>query len=125
LADAAAGCCVSLPEQFSAPRTLYVRFRKAKENMGQCKSNDQGFKSYAYTVFRRGCCCLSASLSTNTLKGTWDSANLRDKTLRGIKGNVGANLSTGTLRKLKRKHGTVSLRKETLKNKKEDFRSKA
>jgi hypothetical protein len=27
---AAAGCCVSLPEQLSAPRTLYIGFRKAK-----------------------------------------------------------------------------------------------
>jgi hypothetical protein len=51
-------------------------------NMGQCKSKDPDFKSYANAVFRRGCCCLSASLSTKTLKGTWDSASLRAKTLR-------------------------------------------
>jgi hypothetical protein len=37
-------------------------------NMGQCKSKDPDFKSYANAVFRRGCCCLSASLSTKTLR---------------------------------------------------------
>jgi hypothetical protein len=36
--------------------------------MGQCKSKDQDFKSYANTVFRHGGCCLSASLSTETLR---------------------------------------------------------
>jgi hypothetical protein len=53
-------------------------------NMGQCKSKDQDFKSYANAVFRCDCCCLSTSLSTKTLKGTWDSENLRAKTLREI-----------------------------------------
>jgi hypothetical protein len=57
--------------------------KKAKENMGQCKSKDQDFKSYANAVFRCGC-CLSASLSTETLKGTWGSTSLREKTLREI-----------------------------------------
>jgi hypothetical protein len=52
-------------------------------------------------------CYVSASLSTKTLKGTWASASLRAKTLREIKENVGQ-----------------SLRKETLKNRKDDFRSK-
>jgi hypothetical protein len=51
-------------------------FKKPKENMGQCKSEDLDFKSYANAVFRHGCCCLSACLSTETLKGTWDSASL-------------------------------------------------
>jgi hypothetical protein len=55
-----------------------------RENMGQCKSEHWDFKSYANTVFRRGCCCVSAGMSTETLKGTWDSANLRAKTLREI-----------------------------------------
>jgi hypothetical protein len=32
---------------------------------------------------------LFASLSTETLKGTWDCANLRAKTLREIKENMG------------------------------------
>jgi hypothetical protein len=36
--------------------------------MGQCKSEHRGFKSYANAVFRRGCCRLSASLSTATLR---------------------------------------------------------
>jgi hypothetical protein len=86
---------VSPPEQFSALRTLCIGFRKAKENMGQCKSKERDFKSYANTVFRRGCCCLSAGLSTEIL------------------------------RKLKRTWNSVSLRKETLKNrKKKDFRSR-
>jgi hypothetical protein len=57
--------------------------------MGQCKSKDQDFKSYANAVFRRGCCCLSASLSTETLKGTRNSASLRAKTLREVKENMG------------------------------------
>jgi hypothetical protein len=41
---------------------------------------------------------------------TWDNASLGVKTLREI-----------MLQKAKRKHGTVSLRKESLKNQKEDF----
>jgi hypothetical protein len=57
--------------------------------MGQCKSEDPDFKSYANAVFRCGCCCLSASLSSETLEETWDSASLRTKTLREIKGNMG------------------------------------
>jgi hypothetical protein len=28
----------------SAPRTSYIGFRKAKENMGQCKSGGKDFK---------------------------------------------------------------------------------
>jgi hypothetical protein len=52
--------------------------------MGQCESKDQDFKSYANAVFRHCCCCLSASLSTEILKGMWDSTSLRAKTLREI-----------------------------------------
>jgi hypothetical protein len=59
---------VSPPQQLSALRTLYIGFRKAKENIGQCKCKDQDFNSYANAVFRRGCCCLSASLNTKALK---------------------------------------------------------
>jgi hypothetical protein len=33
--------------------------------------------------------CVSVSLRTETLNGTWDSANLRAKTLREIKENMG------------------------------------
>jgi hypothetical protein len=90
LGATAAGCCVSPPEQLSALGTLYIGFRKAKlkrntkENMGQCKSKVQDFKSYANAVFRHGCCCLSSSLSTESLKVTWDSASLRAKTLKEI-----------------------------------------
>jgi hypothetical protein len=36
---------------------------------------------------------LSASLSTKTLKGTWDSPNLRAETLREIKENMGQSKS--------------------------------
>jgi hypothetical protein len=36
--------------------------------VGQHKSKDQDFKSYANAVFRCGCCCLSASLSAETLR---------------------------------------------------------
>jgi hypothetical protein len=36
--------------------------------MGQSKSESQDFKSYANVLFKRGCCCLSASLSTKTLR---------------------------------------------------------
>jgi hypothetical protein len=36
--------------------------------MGQCNSEHQDFKSYANAVFRCGCCGLSASLSTKTLR---------------------------------------------------------
>jgi hypothetical protein len=36
--------------------------------MGQCKSKEQDFKSYANAVFRHGCCCVSESLRTETLK---------------------------------------------------------
>jgi hypothetical protein len=36
---------------------------------------------------------VSASLSTKTLKGTWDSASLRAKTLREIKENMGQSES--------------------------------
>jgi hypothetical protein len=43
----------------SEPRTLYVGFRKAKENMGQCKSEHQGFKK--------------------AKEKTWDSASLGAK----------------------------------------------
>jgi hypothetical protein len=50
-----------------------------KGNMGQCKSKDQDFKSYANAVFRLGHCCLSASL--------------RAKSLREIKGNMGQHKS--------------------------------
>jgi hypothetical protein len=49
--------------------------------------------SYAKAVFRHGCYYLSASLSTETLKGTWDSASLRAKTLREIKENMGQSES--------------------------------
>jgi hypothetical protein len=64
---------MSPPEQLSALRTLYTGLRKAKENMGQYKSKDQDFKSYANAVFRHSCCL---------------SASLRAKTLREIKGNM-------------------------------------
>jgi hypothetical protein len=71
--------------------------------MGQCKSKDQDFKSYANAVFKCGCCCWSASLSTETLRQsigqcksegqdfkkakekTWDSASLRKETLKNRK----------------------------------------
>jgi hypothetical protein len=33
--------------------------------------------------------CVPASLGTETLKGTWDGASLRAKTLREIKENMG------------------------------------
>jgi hypothetical protein len=36
--------------------------------MGQWKSKDQDFKSYANAVFRHGCCCLSASLRAKSLR---------------------------------------------------------
>jgi hypothetical protein len=36
--------------------------------MGQGKSKDLDFKSYANAVFRHGCCCVSARLSTETLR---------------------------------------------------------
>jgi hypothetical protein len=36
--------------------------------MRQCKSKDRDFMSYANAVLRHGCCCLSASLSTKTLR---------------------------------------------------------
>jgi hypothetical protein len=36
---------------------------------------------------------LSASLSTETLKGTWDTASLRAKALREIKENMGQSES--------------------------------
>jgi hypothetical protein len=49
--------------------------------MGQYKSKDRDFKSYVNAVFKCSCCCLSASLST--------------KTLREIKGNVGQCKSEG------------------------------
>jgi hypothetical protein len=35
LAAAATGCCVSPPKQLSAPRTLYIDFRKAKLKKSQ------------------------------------------------------------------------------------------
>jgi hypothetical protein len=92
LTDAAAGC-VSPPEQFSALRTLCIGFRKAKENMGQCKSKERDFKSYANTVFRRSCCCLSANLSTEILKGTLDSESLRAKTKEKLRENMGQSKS--------------------------------
>jgi hypothetical protein len=41
--------------------------RKAKENVGQCKSKDET-KSYANAVFRHGCYRVSASLRTGTLR---------------------------------------------------------
>jgi hypothetical protein len=44
-------------------------FRRVKENMGQCKSEHRDFKK--------------------AKERTWDSANLRAKTLREIKGNMG------------------------------------
>jgi hypothetical protein len=65
-----------------------------KKDMGQCKSKEQDFKGYANAVFRCACCCLFASLSTETLRKLkkehdtgqvwWDSASLRAKTLREI-----------------------------------------
>jgi hypothetical protein len=96
--------CASPPEQLSAPGTLYIVFRKAKENMGQCKSEEQDFKSYANTIFRCGCCCLSASLSTKTLRE-----------------NMGQCKSEGQdFKKAKEKtRDSANLRKETLKNRKE------
>jgi hypothetical protein len=85
---------VSPPEQLFALKTLYIGFRKAKlkkcyREMGQCKSEDRDFKSYANAVFGCGCCYLSASLSTETLKRIWDSASLRAKTLREINESMG------------------------------------
>jgi hypothetical protein len=100
---------MSPPEQLSALRTLYMSFRKsklekAKENMRQCKSKDRDFKSYANAVFRRGCCFLSANLSTETLKE-----------------NMGQCKSEGQdFKKAKEKTlDSVNLKKETLKNRKE------
>jgi hypothetical protein len=46
---------------------------------------------------------LFASLSTETVKGTWDSGSVKAKTLREVKENMGQG----------------SLRKESLKNRKE------
>jgi hypothetical protein len=51
---------------------------------------------------------LSARLSTETLKGTWDRASLRAKALREIKENMGQSESKA----------------RDFKNRKEDFRSK-
>jgi hypothetical protein len=55
---------------------------------------------------------LSASLSTKTLKGTWNSASLRGKTLRDY-----------AKEQYEKTWERANQRKETLKNKK-DFRSK-
>jgi hypothetical protein len=68
---------------------------------------DADFKSYANAVFRYSCCCLSASL--------------RAKTLREIKGNMGQCKSEHRdFKKAKEKTWDgASLRKETLKNRKE------
>jgi hypothetical protein len=63
--------------------------REIKENMGQCKSNDQDLKSYANAVFSHGFCCVSASLRTETLRenmGQWKSEGQdfkRDKRKQG------------------------------------------
>jgi phage-related minor tail protein len=73
--------------------------------MGQCKSKDWDFKSYANAVLRRSCCCLSESL--------------RAKTLREIKGNMGQWKSEHQdFKKAKEKmwDSAASLRKETLNN---------
>jgi hypothetical protein len=100
--DPVADCCVSPPEQVSAPRTLYIGFRKAKlkkakENMGQCKSKDRDFKSYAMQFLDMAAIvCKSEHQDFKKAKGrTWDSTSLRAKTLREI-----------MLKKAKRKHGT-------------------
>jgi hypothetical protein len=46
----------------SAPRTLYIGFRKAKLNTSyrtwDSASLRTDSKSYAYAVFRHSCCCL-------------------------------------------------------------------
>jgi hypothetical protein len=116
--DITAGC-ISPPEQLSALRTLYIGFRKAKlkkakDHMRQCESKDRDFKSYASAVFRHSC-CLSASLSTKTIKGTWESASLRATTLREIKENMGQ-------RESKERDFKEFKRSKVLKK---DFRSKA
>jgi hypothetical protein len=56
--------------------------------MGQCKSNDRDFKSCANSVV---CLWVWGQI---LLKGTWDSASLRAKTLREIKENMGQGEST-------------------------------
>jgi hypothetical protein len=51
-------------------------------------SKERDFKSYANAVSRSGCCCLCASLSTETLRKlrkTWDRASLRKETLKNRK----------------------------------------
>jgi hypothetical protein len=77
--------------------------------MGQCKSKDQDFKSYPNAVFRR------------LLLFVYKSEH------RDFKGNMGQCKSEGKdfkrdyAKEKLRKHGTVSLRKETLKNRKKRF----
>jgi hypothetical protein len=67
---------------------------------------------YANAVFRRGCCGLSASLSTVTLKR-------KHGTVQVWPNNVSLRAKTLTEIMLKKTWDSVSLRKETLKNRKE------
>jgi hypothetical protein len=61
--------CVSTRAAFCTENFIYRHLKSyAKENIGQYKSKDQDFKSYANAVFRHGCCCMSVSLSTETLR---------------------------------------------------------
>jgi hypothetical protein len=46
--------------------------------MGQCKIEDWDFKSYAYVVFKHGC-CKSEYLAFKKAKERWDSASLGAK----------------------------------------------
>jgi hypothetical protein len=46
--------------------------------MGQCKIEDQDFKSCAYAVFRCGC-CKSEHQGFKKAEEKWDSANLETK----------------------------------------------
>jgi hypothetical protein len=75
----------SPPEQLSALRTLYIGFRKAKLKRAWY---DASLRTKTLRVmliqFLDGCCCFSASLCTETLKGKWGSVGLRAKTLREI-----------------------------------------
>jgi hypothetical protein len=62
-------------------------------NMEQCKSKDQDCKSYANAVFRSGCCCLSASLSTKTLKANMGQCRSEGQYFKRIKENMGQSES--------------------------------
>jgi hypothetical protein len=53
---------------------------------------------------------LSASLSTKTLKGTWDSASLRTETLREIKENMGQSKSKERDFKEQKRRKTLEVR---------------